>query len=81
LIQAKIDANSKDEDGWTLLFWAAQYRREAVVKLLPKKGTDVKIECRGGSIPLQVAALSRHEGVEQLLVIHRSSEPEDFCGL
>lgn len=77
----KVDVDSKDEDGRTPLLWAAASGHEAVVKLLLKKGAEVGIENRGGWIALQLAALNRHEGVEQLLVIHGSSEPEDFYGL
>jgi ankyrin repeat protein len=51
------------------------------VKLLLEKGADISIENRGGWIAIQIAALNRHKGVEQLLVIHRASNPEDFYGL
>jgi ankyrin repeat protein len=77
----KVEADSKDKNSRTPLFWAVENGHEAVVKLLLKKGSEVEMESRGGSTPLQLAALNGHEGVEQLLVIHGSSEPEDFYGL
>jgi ankyrin repeat protein len=51
------------------------------VKLLLKKGAEVRMENRSGWTALQLAVLNRHEGIEQLLVMHGSSEPEDFYGL
>jgi ankyrin repeat protein len=60
--------------GWTDV-------HEAVVKLLLDTGSEVEIESRGGWTALQLAALNGHEGIEQLLVIYGSSEPEDFYGL
>jgi ankyrin repeat protein len=67
--------------GQTPLLWAVEKGHEAVVKLLLNKGAEVGIENRGGWTALQLAALNRHEGLEQLLVIHGSSEPGDFYGL
>jgi ankyrin repeat protein len=53
----------------------------AVIKLLLEKGANTSIVDRRGWTALQLAALKRHERVEQLLVIYGAFEPEDFYGL
>jgi ankyrin repeat protein len=34
LIKDDVDPNSKNQNGWTVLWWAAQSKGEAVAKLL-----------------------------------------------
>ncbi|RFU31833.1 hypothetical protein B7463_g4512, partial [Scytalidium lignicola] len=77
----KVDVNSKDIYGQTPLLYAAKNGHEAVVKLLLEKGVEAGIENRSGWTALQLAAFNKHEGVEQLFVVHRPSELEDFYGL
>jgi ankyrin repeat protein len=52
-----------------------------VARPLLEHGADTSIENRSRWTALQLAALNRHEGVQQLLVTHGASEPEDFYGL
>ena len=52
-----------------------------MVKFLLDNSTDCTIESPDDWILLQLAAFNKHSGVENLLVIHRVPEPEDFYGL
>jgi hypothetical protein len=50
----------------------------AVVKLLlAKDGVDPDSNDTDG-LPYKLAALNRYEGVEQILVIYRASEPKEL---
>jgi ankyrin repeat protein len=51
------------------------------VKILLENSAECSIESKNGWTVLQLAAFNRHDGVEQLLVIHGAPEPEDFYGL
>ena len=72
---------SQQVRGMTGLYLTADFEVETVVKLRLENSSEVEFESRGGWTALQLAALKGHEGLEQFLVIHRSSEPEDFYGL
>ena len=70
LAEDGVDLNSKDNNGWTLLSWAAWRGHEAVVKLLlAKDGIDPNSKgsfC--GWTPLICAAMYGHEAVVKLLL-------------
>ena len=76
----EVDGDLKDNNGQTPVMVAAENGDVAIFKLLLDTGSEVEIESRGGWTPLQLAVFNGHERVEQLLVIHGSSEPEDFYG-
>jgi ankyrin repeat protein len=82
LLDKGAELETKDtEYGQTPLSWAAWNGHEAVVRLLLDNGADISIENRSGWTSLQLAALTSHCVVEQLLVIRGAPEPEDFYGL
>ncbi|KAH9204100.1 hypothetical protein DL95DRAFT_439405 [Leptodontidium sp. 2 PMI_412] len=76
--EAVVDVDAKDEDGSTPLSWAARQGHEVVVRLLLDNGVNISIANRSGWTALQLAALNSHDGIEQLLVIRGTPEPEDF---
>ncbi len=73
-----IDVDSKDGNGWSPLFWAAEYGPEAVVKLLLDNKADADAEDNCGWTALQLVAFNPHEQIEQLLVKNRALMPKDF---
>ncbi|KAL8296144.1 hypothetical protein RB600_001571 [Gaeumannomyces tritici] len=65
----KVDADSKDNNGRTPLWWAAADGHEAVVKLLLATGkVDVDSKDKYGRTPLSWAAANGHEAVVKLLL-------------
>ncbi|KAK3934350.1 hypothetical protein QBC46DRAFT_359079 [Diplogelasinospora grovesii] len=62
------DVEAKDEDGWTLLLWAAKNGHEAVVQQLLEKGADVEAKDNYSRTPLSYAAAAGHEAVVQRLL-------------
>jgi ankyrin repeat protein len=65
----KFDANSRDTNGQTPLFWAATKGHEAIVKLLLETG-EVNIDSKDsyGQTPLLEAAKNGHEASVKLLL-------------
>ena len=69
LLENGHDLNSKDSNGRTPLSWAAGNGREAVVKLLLEKGTELENKNKEyGQTPLSWAAENGHEAVVKLLL-------------
>jgi ankyrin repeat protein len=65
----KVDVDSKGVNDRTPLSWAAEYGRDAVVKLLLETGkVDVDSNDRAGQTPLLLAANNRHNTVVKLLL-------------
>ena len=63
------DVESKDKlRGQTPLSWAAKDGHEAAVKLLLKKGADVKPKDDAGQTPLSQAIRGGHKAVVKLLL-------------
>lgn len=56
LLEAKeTNVNLKDDEGWTPLMWAINYRHNGIVKLLLAHGADVDIRDRAGMSPFDFA--------------------------
>jgi ankyrin repeat protein len=66
----KIDVDSKDDDGRTPLWWAAQNGHdEAILMFLLDTGkVDVDLKDKNGRTPLWCAAQNGHEAIVKLLV-------------
>ena len=63
-----VEVNTKDEDGHTLLSYAAKEGHEAVVKLrVARNDVDVNSKSEDGRSPLSYAAENGHEAVMKLL--------------
>ncbi|GAB1319629.1 putative ankyrin-repeat protein [Madurella fahalii] len=57
----------KDNDGWTLLHWAADIGSEIVVKLLLEKGLATEAKNNDGQTPLHLARFEGHGAIAKLL--------------
>ena len=69
LLIAGADANSKDELGWTPLWWAVEQGHNDMVKLLLETGkADIESEDKDGRTPLSWAAGEGHEDMVKLLL-------------
>ena len=72
LIKKGVDVNSKDKSGKTPLYWAAEYGRTNVVKLLLKAGADVNATVSDGPLkgytPLHEAAYLGHKDTVKVLI-------------
>ena len=80
----KVNVDSKDNDSWTPLWWAAGNGHEAVVKMLLDTGNvDVDSKDNDGRTPLLWAAKNGHEAVVKMLLKtgNIDAAAEDVCGL
>jgi ankyrin repeat protein len=68
LLLGSNSSNIEDSDVCTPLSYAAEHSREAVVKLLLKRGAVIDAEDKDGWTPLSFAALHGHEAVVKLLL-------------
>src|ERR1700761_8285834 len=72
-----VEADSKDIDGRTPLFWAARSGREAIVKLLLDNGkVDPDSKDKDGRTPLLLAAESGREAIVKLLLDIGKAAPD-----
>jgi len=62
------DINTQDENGWTMLHYAAANNDEASVKLLIECGTDVNAQDENKRTPLHLAAVLSGIGIVKYLV-------------
>lgn len=62
--------NCHDTNGFTLLHRAVQLGHNEIVKILLKKGADVKARCRWRSTPLHEAAYSGNVLIAKVLLEH-----------
>jgi ankyrin repeat protein len=78
LLKSGPDLNSKDTYGQTLLEWATQNGRLAVVELLlANDGVDLDSkETKRGQTPLSLAAKHGHDAVVKLLLSKDSIDPD-----
>ena len=65
--EGEVDVNEYDEDGWTPLFWACREGKEDVVRYLLTAGADVGITDGDGDTPMDVAKMTKQNGVVRLL--------------
>jgi ankyrin repeat protein len=70
LVTGKINIHTKDREGRTPPFWAAEKRHEAVVRLLLDRGARTETADKWDQTPLLAAAEYRHEAVVRLLQVH-----------
>src|ERR1700683_4950808 len=75
LLNQSEDVNLQDEQGWTLLNWAAGAGNTEFVKLLIEKGADVFRRGRDNRTPYQIALAAGHVETVKYL-----KEAEDSCG-
>ncbi len=56
LLSKGADIKAKDEDGWTVLHYAAYGGNKDIVDFLVSKGFDVNVKAKDGKTPLMIAA-------------------------
>ncbi|KAK6514616.1 hypothetical protein TWF281_004814 [Arthrobotrys megalospora] len=66
----EIDPNTRDEDGRTALFYAAECDHLDIVDLLLRHGADANLEDKDGASPLSKAAENGYHDTEELLLEH-----------
>ncbi|KAI9737021.1 MAG: hypothetical protein M1834_000610 [Cirrosporium novae-zelandiae] len=64
----EVDVNSKDNDGWTPLFWAAMKGKENTAKLLLDRGADKEHKDNYDWTPLFAAVMYSEESTMKLLL-------------
>ena len=70
-----VDANSKDKNGATPLFWAASRGQKAVVQLLlDQEGVDADSTDNDGLTALSLAAITIHTATVKLLLEHKDAK-------
>ncbi|UKZ67722.1 uncharacterized protein TrAtP1_008880 [Trichoderma atroviride] len=68
LLKNGHDADVKDGDGRTPLWWAINNEHEAIVRLLLENGADIETKDQHRGTPLLQAAEKGHEAIVQLLL-------------
>jgi pectate lyase len=67
-LEQGADINTKDELGWTPLYWAASTGRTEVAELLIAKGADIQAKTNDEATPLHQASSSGGEELVKLLI-------------
>ncbi len=68
LINADADLNQKDNDGWTVLIFAAWYNRSKIAQMLITAGAELNQKDNDGRNALIVAAWGNHSEIAQMLI-------------
>jgi cytohesin len=68
LVENGMDVDTKDELGWTPLYWAASTAQEEVAEFLISKGADIDIKTNNNRTLLHQAALSGATKLIELLI-------------
>jgi hypothetical protein len=79
LLEAGIDVNEQDEQGWTPLNWASGQGNIELVKLILKAGADVLKVGRDQRTPYMIALASSHVETAALLREAESKTNSDRC--
>ena len=77
LLEEKSDVNSRDEDGWTALHFAAQGGRVEAVRLLLCNGAEIDAQSsKTGNTALMYAARDGNSGSEEVvkLLLERGAD-------
>jgi len=68
ILQAGVDVNASDADGWTALMFATFKGHKEVVQVLLDAGANVNAQSQDGTTPLMTATFRNHPGVVQMLM-------------
>ncbi len=68
LLDQGVNANARDDYGWTPLMWAAKYGHKEIVELLLNKNVDIDAKDNNGYTALMFATMSGHKDVVELLI-------------
>ena len=68
LLDKNANVESRDQEGWTPLTWAAWKGHEAVVRLLLDKNADIESKAIDGWTPLLLAIMNGHKAIVKLLL-------------
>jgi ankyrin repeat protein len=67
-LEKGANPNTKDDDGWTPLHWAAYRGHVDVVRVLLERGADPNAKNNKGSTPLHWAAYRGHVEILELML-------------
>jgi len=67
-LEEGIDVNTKDELGWTPLYWAASTAQEEIAEFLISKGANIDVRTNDNRTPLHQAARSGSVKLAELLI-------------
>ena len=67
---AGAHVNTKGEDQWTPLHWAAAHGNLETAKFLLEKGADTEVQDNAGRTPLMHACSEGHKDVASHLIEH-----------
>ena len=78
LLQAGVNINEKNEDGWTALHKAAfEQPGSGIVELLVHSGIDVDAKNKSGKTALQLAEEKKHRDIIRVIKLHHAQLETD----